>query len=95
MFGNLHKAVCTGSAMAPAIPIPKESDRPVIPNANCLFSNGTWKQISQIDRILSSDIQIIQHTLYQTEQHVPSICCGRSVEVYQKQLTDNHKQTGW
>jgi hypothetical protein len=49
----------------------------------------------QSDRILSSDIQIIQHSLYQTEQHVPPICCSRSVEVYQKQQTGNHKQTGW
>jgi len=48
--------------MAPASPIPIESDRLVIPNENSLFSNGTWKQISQSDKILSSDIQIIQHT---------------------------------
>jgi hypothetical protein len=81
--------------MAPASPIPNESDRPVIPNENCLFSNGTWKQKSQSDRILSSDIQIIQHTLYQIEQHVPPIRCSRNVEVYQKQLTGNQKQTGW
>jgi hypothetical protein len=45
--------------MAPASPIPIESDKAVIPNENCLFSNGTWKQISQSDRIFSSDIQII------------------------------------
>jgi len=66
--------------MAPASPIPSESDRPVIPSENCLFSNGTWKQISQSDKILSSDIQIIQHTLYQTEQHGPLICCSRSLK---------------
>jgi prephenate dehydratase len=81
--------------MAPASPIPNESDTAVIPIENCLFSNGTWKQISQSDKILSSHIQIIQHTLYQIEQHVPLICCSRSVEVCQKQLTGNHKQSGW
>jgi len=29
-------------------------------------------------------IQIILHTLYQIEEHVPPICCSRTVEVYQK-----------
>jgi len=65
--------------MAPASPIPIESDRLVIPNENSLFSNGTWKQTSQSDKILSTDIQIIQHTLYETEQHGPAICCSISL----------------
>jgi hypothetical protein len=65
--------------MAPASPIPIESDRLVIPIENCLFSNGTWKQTSQSNKILSSDIQIIQHTLYKIEQHGPPIFCSRSL----------------
>jgi len=54
----LHKAVCTGSAIAPASPIPIESATPVIPNENSLFSNGTWKQIPQSEKILSKENQI-------------------------------------
>jgi hypothetical protein len=56
--------LCTGSAMAPASPIPIESDRLVIPIENSLFSNGTWKKISQSDKIISSFVHKIQTTLY-------------------------------